>query len=211
MNKNIIDRIGLNVNILINNNKSYSNIIIELNNNYPINKHPKLNAINELSVYILNLYYKYNKQNELMHYRYGQEKAYNCFKEKLTNTTYWGLMIAPRGKSMMHYIFMGYFFKHSSENILLITKRKDILTDVIKEIEGTINTIKICFQILKLQYVNNKLDDKINKCKNYSIVIVNSDDKKNDEVNPAKLNGNILDYFFLMRSIGPVQKEMFNL
>ena len=39
-----------------------------------------------------------------------------------------------------------------------------------------------------------KLDDnKINECKNYSVVIVNSDklitrDKKNDDFNPAKLN-----------------------
>ena len=205
MNIDTIEKIHININILISNNLSYDNIITIINNNY---SHPLLDAMREINMYLLNLYFKHMN---IMEYRYGQKEAYNIFRKKIKQPQYWGLMIAPTGwgKSMMHYLFMGYFFKKSNKNILLLTKRKDILSDVIKEIEGAIETLKeknmfpniditICDQ------VNNKLDDnKINECKNYSVVIVNSDklitrDKKNDDFNPAKLNKIKWKYFGLV-------------
>ena len=195
MNIDTIEKIHININILISNNLSYDNIITIINNNY---SHPLLDAMREINMYLLNLYYKHMN---IMEYRYGQKEAYNIFRKKIKQPQYWGLMIAPTGwgKSMMHYLFMGYFFKKSNKNILLLTKRKDILSDVIKEIEGAIETLKeknmfpniditICDQ------VNNKLDDnKINECKNYSVVIVNY-----DKFNPAKLNKIKWKYFGLV-------------
>ncbi len=134
-------------------------------------------------------------------FRYGQKNAYDKFNEMISNKKYWGLMIAPTGwgKSMMHYLFMGSFFKKCNKNILLITKRKDILQDVIKEIQKEIIGLKnknmfpeldtkICDQ------VNCKLDYRdINKFKEYTIVVVNSDkfitrDKDNDDFNSKKLD-----------------------
>ena len=193
-----IDRMILNINMLIDSNLSYNNIIIEINNNYPKDVNPKIDALNEASLFLVNTYFKYKNKNK---YRYGQEEAYKLFMSKMDLSEYWGLMIAPTGwgKSMMHYLFMGYFFEKNNKNILLITKRKDILTDVIKEIKYEIKklkekrmfpnrNIKICDQ------VNEALDCKlINSYTEYTVIIVNSDklitrDKKNEEFNPKTLN-----------------------
>ena len=190
-----------NIHLLINNNLSYDDIINQLNNDYVQCKNLKLYAMYEISVYLLDLYFKYNKQTATFKFRYGQKEAYDIFKQKLQLPTYWGLMIAPTGwgKSMMHYIFIGYFFQKFNKNILLITKRKDILLGVIKEIKTSIKKLKEnkMFPSVEIEIcdtVSNKLNYKtINKCLEYSIIIVNSDklitrDKDNNEFDPTTLN-----------------------
>lgn len=190
-----------NVHLLINNNLSRSDIISQLNNDYVQCKSFKLYAMYEISVYLLDLYFKYNKQTDSFKFRYGQKEAYDIFKQKLQLPKYWGLMIAPTGwgKSMMHYIFIGYFFQKFNKNILLITKRKDILLGVIKEIKKSIKKLKEnkMFPSVEIEIcdtVSNKLNYKtINKCFEYSIIIVNSDklitrDKDDDKFDPTTLN-----------------------
>ena len=205
MNIDTIEKIHININILISNNLSYDNIITIINNNY---SHPLLDAMREINMYLLNLYYKHMN---IMEYRYGQKEAYNIFRKKIKQPQYWGLMIAPTGwgKSMMHYMFMGYFFKKSNKNILLLTKRKDILSDVIKEIVSSIDTLKEKnmfpnIDITICDIINDKLDyHKVNSHKEYSVIIINTDklitrDKDNKDFDPIYLNKIKWRYFGLV-------------
>ena len=144
--------------------------------------------------------YIFNVQ-EVFQFRYGQLEAYEIFKKKLELDNYWGLMIAPTGwgKSMMHYLFIGYFFNKFNKNILLITKRKDILSDVINEIQEEIFKLKKkgLFPNIEIEVydqVSKKLNyKKINRYTKYSIIITNTDklitrNKENKNFDPTILN-----------------------
>ncbi len=153
-----------------------------------------------------------NKSNtSTFQFRYKQKEAYDMFDQKLDLETYWGLVIAPTGwgKSMIHYLFMGLFFNKSNKNIFLITMRKDILSDVINRIEEEVTKLKKLnmfpnVDITVCDQVNRCFDyNEINKCPNYSIVIINSDklitrNKYDDSFDSTKLDMINLDKFGLV-------------
>lgn len=203
--------IKLNISILIDTRITYDEILNELKKCYPENINPKLDAIYEISVYFLDLYFKYNKQIDEFKFRYGQEECYEIFKQKLELPKYWGLMIAPTGwgKSMMHYLFIGYFFSKFKKNVLLVTKRKDILVDVIIEIEEEVSKLKKInmfpnIEIEIYDQVSKKLDYKeINKHTEYTVIITNTDklitrNKNDDKFNSTKMDRIKWDNFGLV-------------
>jgi superfamily II DNA or RNA helicase len=126
-------------------------------------------------------------------YRYGQKKAYNNFKYVINNcNTYWGLLIAPTGwgKSLIHLLMINTYWNKYNKNVILVTKRKDIINDQVNSLPNTIqllrhnkiidNNINIINQldnlnyntINDLQYDNNlimiNIDKLINKKTKYN-------------------------------------------
>lgn len=199
LNAETIGRLRSNVNILIDRKLSREEVVIELNRRYPLDANPKLNAMHGMSIHLFDLHQRYKPPK--FQFKYGQDTAYDIFREKMRLPGYWGLMIAPTGwgKSMMHYLFMGLFFQQSNRNILLLTKRKDILSDVIAEIQGEIRKLKEKrmfpdVEITVCDQVNHKLDHHvINQCTEYSVVIINSDKLITRNLNDAKFNSARLD------------------
>src|SRR5438477_10437111 len=81
---------------------------------YTMNNNNTFSALNEINKYFINtlILPAVVPHNEFV-FRYGQKEAYDKFNTMICENTYWGLMIAPTGwgKTMMHYLFMGSFFK----------------------------------------------------------------------------------------------------
>lgn len=153
------------------------------------------------------------KSIELFSFRYGQKQVYDKFNNILEKKKYWGLLIAPTGwgKSMMYYLFIGLFFKKYDKNIIFISKRKDILQNVILEIKDDIEKLKkqemfpndIDYKIIN--QVDETFDtNKFNKYNKHTIVIINSDKlitknkDKPDELDSSKLDKINLDKFGLV-------------
>jgi superfamily II DNA or RNA helicase len=115
--------------------------------------------------------------------RYGQEEAYEAFKQIIKLDYYWGLMIAPTGwgKSMMHLLFMCYYLDNNpTQNCILITKKKDLLTDINNDIESDINLLfesKLVKSKPNILYcVNHSYNSaEINNLDRQSIIIINID------------------------------------
>jgi hypothetical protein len=72
-----IDRMILNINMLIDSNLSYNNIIIKINNNYPKDVNLKIDALNEASLFLVNTYFKY-KNNKKTHQQYDFIQFFFC-------------------------------------------------------------------------------------------------------------------------------------
>jgi superfamily II DNA or RNA helicase len=211
-----INRIKDNLLISVENKKTYDEIITENNNRYSgssDNKKilAKLKALNEISNYLTEQYFTIHSIPNIFTYKYGQDIAHLSFVNALRKSRYWGIIVAPTGwgKSMMNYIFMGEFFRNSNKNILLLTKRKDILNDINNVIKSEItklqnyNTIITDIEELKgrdnmfpninyeICYCLDKLDIKeINRHTSNTIFIINTDKlitrNKNDNTFDSK-------------------------
>lgn len=114
-------------------------------------------------------------------YRYGQDIAHNEFKNILELASYWGLLICPTGygKSILHNLFIASYWNKYNKNIMLITKRKDILQDQLCTLNDKLDILKLN-GILKnnfvvLDQVNSFNCNKINKCNNNTLIVINID------------------------------------
>jgi len=115
--------------------------------------------------------------------RYSQLEAFNAFKKIIKLDIYWGLIIAPTGfgKSLLHIIFLCYYLeKNPLLNCMLITKKKDLLTDINSDIDTDLNILLnsglIKFKPNIIYCVDNSYDPSIiNKEYNKSIIIINID------------------------------------
>ena len=66
-------------------------------------------------------------------FRYGQKEVFDNFNNILEKgDKYWGAIIAPTGwgKSLVHLLLIGLYVKKHKKNIILLTKRKDVLIDL---------------------------------------------------------------------------------
>ena len=142
----------------------------------------KINDNNNNDYQDINNNHKIN--NNKFSYRYGQNIAVKKFKSILELPEYWGLLVAPTGwgKSMIHLLFIGEFWKKSIKSVFLITKKKDILHDLIDGIIKKIGWLKKWnkFPNVKFEIVDqvNKFNIKeINNVKSHKrkLVIINSD------------------------------------
>ena len=124
-----------------------------------------------------------NKTNIIKLDRFGQSEAYEEFKKIFNQQKYWGLMIAPTGwgKTLMHLVFFGHYLNNNNDkNVVLITKKKDLLNDINNDI---INDIDILHKsqffnfIPHIEYcVDDKFDSsRINNLNKPSIIIINID------------------------------------
>jgi hypothetical protein len=84
---------------------------------------------------------KYDK----FEYRYKQEYIINLFKKKLELLQYYGILVAPTGygKTFCYLLMIAQFLikcilNNTSQNVLYITKRKDLLTDLKQSIKKKI-------------------------------------------------------------------------
>lgn len=88
---------------------------------------------------------KQDKSNKF-EFRYKQEEIMNSFKEKIeTLIKYYGIFIAPTGygKTIMYLLFIASFLrKYNTKNILIITKRKDLLKDISSSLCKTIKWLQ---------------------------------------------------------------------
>ena len=96
---------------------------------------------------------------------------------------YWGLMIAPTGwgKSMIHLLFMNYYLsKNPTLNCILLTKKKDLLSDINNDIDSDLDKL-LASELIKtkpniLYCVNKSFDpNDINNLSRQSIIIINID------------------------------------
>ena len=63
-------------------------------------------------------------------FRWGQEEVYNTFNSIINiEKKYWGILIAPTGfgKSFLHFLICGLYFKNNNKTIIIMSKRKEIL------------------------------------------------------------------------------------
>jgi hypothetical protein len=115
--------------------------------------------------------------------RYGQSEAYEAFKQIFKLDYYWGLMIAPTGwgKSMMHLLFLNYYLNtNPNKNVILLTKKKDLLTDINNDINSDLNKLlssNLIKSIPNIEYcVNHSYNPtQINNLNTQSIIIINID------------------------------------
>lgn len=173
-----------------------------------INENKNVNEIIEELKYvptaILNYFLKYDNNNyetknklkirfeqksktkNNFEFRFKQKDVYEKFIEKIDNEKeYQGLLIAPTGwgKSMMHLLFIGYYWTKYNKNIIITTKRKDIIEDILENNNKTINkTIKLLkmnnyFPEKEYEIFCPKNKEEIKKInnKNNCIMFVNSD------------------------------------
>ena len=129
--------------------------------------------------------------------RYGQQEAFDKFKHKITLDYYWGLLLAPTGwgKTLMHNIFFGEYFKHNNKHAILLTKKKDLLNDINKSIKQDIlNLYNSGFysMVPDIEFcVDNAFDPiKINSLNKPTIIIINID-KLISKNNKDNINQNI--------------------
>lgn len=123
------------------------------------------------------------KNNNIILNRLGQIEAYDAFKQILKLDYYWGLMIAPTGwgKSMIHLLFLCYFLElNPTQNCILLTKKKDLLTDINNDIDSDLNKLlnsNLIKSIPNIEYcVNHSYNPKqINNLNRQSIIIINID------------------------------------
>ena len=114
-------------------------------------------------------------------FRYGQKEVYDNFNKILDSDKYWGAIIAPTGwgKSLVHLILMGLYLKKHKKNIILLTKRKDVLIDQLNDKDKITflqdnnlfpHDIKILNQVDNYDFkeINKKTD-------NPKIIIINVD------------------------------------
>jgi superfamily II DNA or RNA helicase len=137
---------------------------------------------------------KFKQDNIIKLDRYGQEDAFEKFRSAITNEKYWGLMIAPTGwgKTLMHLIFFGYYLsKNKNKNVMLLTKKKDLLKDINNDIEQDIK--QLCDsgfydEIPNIEYyVEEEFNPiKINSTSKQSIIIINIDKIINKLLNREK-------------------------
>lgn len=116
-------------------------------------------------------------------YKYGQEQCCNNFKQILQQKKYWGMIIAPTGwgKSYTHILLFGLYFQTNIKNVMLITKRKDILTDQINN-DNMVTKIKILQQNNLFPYIDYNVDEYIDNldfkqlnANTHKIIIINID------------------------------------
>ena len=115
--------------------------------------------------------------------RFGQKETFEAFKQIFKFDYYWGMMIAPTGfgKSLMHLLFLCYFLEQNPTlNCILITKKKDLLTDINTDIDRDLNLL-LRSGLIKSKpnivfCVNESYNpSKINKLNKQSIIIINID------------------------------------
>ena len=158
---------------------------------------------NDLARYLLDNY-TFNIPSTFL-FKYGQEQCYDNFKKVFDKDKYWGLLIAPTGwgKSFMHVLFIAYFWsKFPNKNVLLLSKRKDILADQINDFKDRFDLLKnnkYCGNF-DIEFVNQvtKFNEKvINKqSTNKKLIIVNTDklifrnnnDPENNDINKERLD-----------------------
>ena len=123
--------------------------------------------------------------------RYGQLETFEAFKRIFKFDYYWGMMIAPTGfgKSLMHLLFLCYFLEQNPTlNCILITKKKDLLTDINIDIDRDLNLLFRSGLIKSKPNVVFCVDEsynpsKINKLIKQSIIIINIDKLINKQSN----------------------------
>jgi superfamily II DNA or RNA helicase len=125
---------------------------------------------------------------DIFKYRYGQDIAHNYFNNILNNKSYWGLNICPTGtgKGILHNLFICSYWNKYSDNIMLTTKRKDILIDQLSTLKHKFNILKFSGILKKdfniLNQVNSLNVNEINSCEN-SLIIINIDKLLNNYKN----------------------------
>lgn len=139
-------------------------------------------------------------------FRFKQEEIMNIFKKKIeTLNQYYGVFIAPTGygKTIMYLLFIALFLiKYNTENILIITKRKDLLKDISSSLSKTIKWL----QTNNLFPINKEISI-INVFKNIKNIQLKDDNKVNificnidkligsksnsSNTNEIKINGNL--------------------
>jgi superfamily II DNA or RNA helicase len=115
--------------------------------------------------------------------RYGQQSAFDKFKMIFDMQKYWGLMIAPTGwgKTLMHLIFLGYYLsQNKNTHVMLLTKKKDLLSDINDDIDSDINKLYDSGFFVTKPNIKYCVDDafnpdEINKLVVQSFVIINVD------------------------------------
>ena len=93
----------------------------------------------EKKIYIIEFQILDNK----LIFRWGQEEVYSTFSYIIhTEKKYWGILIAPTGfgKSFLHFLMCGLYLKNNNKTAIILTKRKEILKDLLKNNE--INLLK---------------------------------------------------------------------
>lgn len=86
-----------------------------------------------------------DKREGKFSFRYGQKEALESFIQILALANYCGVMIAPTGwgKSLMHLLFIGEFYrKYPNKSAIIITKNKDILIDFMNDVYSTIKYLQ---------------------------------------------------------------------
>ena len=115
--------------------------------------------------------------------RFGQKESFETFKQMICLDYYWGLMIAPTGwgKSMIHLLFMNYYLSNNPTlNCILLTKKKDLLSDINNDIDSDLDKL-LASELIKtkpniLYCVNKSFDpNDINNLSRQSIIIINID------------------------------------
>lgn len=123
--------------------------------------------------------------------RFGQKETFEAFKQIFKLDYYWGMIIAPTGfgKSLMHLLFLCYFLEQNPTlNCILITKKKELLTDINTDIERDLNLLLRSGLIKPIPNIVFCVNDyynpsKINKLNKQSIIIINIDKLINKQSN----------------------------
>ena len=182
------------INILYESKKTYFDINKIINCRYPIGKNKKINNLNEICKDINEDIHNDKKKYYDFRFRYGQELAFNIFKDKIKAHSYWGLMVAPTGwgKSMMHYIFIEHYLtQQTNKNVLLLSKRIDIMEGILNEINDKRRELRRYRNFNFSDNRNVSIYDRVSKLvdekafseyKN-SIVIANIDNILNKNIN----------------------------
>jgi len=128
--------------------------------------------------------------------RYGQQEAFDKFKSVMLLDYYWGLLLAPTGwgKTLMHNIFFGEYFKHNHKHAILLTKKKDLLNDINKSIKQDILNLYNSGFYSIIPYIEFCVDNafnpkQINSLNKPTIIIINIDkliSKNKKQFDPLK-------------------------
>ena len=133
-------------------------------------------------------------------FRFGQKEVFDNFTEKLNLPKYWGAVIAPTGwgKSFIHLILIGLYLSKYKKNVMLLTKRKDVLIDQIDDTKRIkyLQDLNLFPKKIKIvNQVNNFSIDKINKeSEEPKLIIINVDKlihrkyKNTDSESEEKIN-----------------------